>query len=75
MSNQRCACGNDKFTELVITKTFDVLVEEDGFVDLSESRSEYPEPSYICQNKECGIQYVLEAGRLVRVVSEDAEVT
>ena len=59
MKNQRCICGNNKFTELVITKTFGVLVEEDGFANPSDV-TEYPEPSYLCEKVGCGKEYVLD---------------
>lgn len=59
MKIQQCICGNQLMTELVVTKTFDVLVEEDGFANPSEL-TKYPEPSYICQNKDCGKEYILD---------------
>lgn len=59
MKTQQCTCGNNKFTELVITKMFDALVEEDGFVNPSEV-IEYPEPSFICQNEDCSKEYILD---------------
>lgn len=66
MSNQQCVCGCNTFTELIITKNFDVRIEADGFADIGDATSVYPEPSYLCQNKECGLDYVLEKGVLVR---------
>lgn len=66
MSNQRCTCGSETFTELVITKNFDVCIEADGFADLGDAKSVYPEPSYLCQNTDCGLDYILEKGILVR---------
>ena len=65
MKNQRCICGNNKFTELVVTKTYGVLVEEDGFANPSEV-IEYPEPSYLCEKEGCGKEYILDTkGTLV----------
>ena len=75
MKYQQCACGNDLMTECVITKNFDVRVEADGFADLGDAKSVYPEPSYICQNEECGLDYILEKGILVRPPQSDNEAT
>ena len=73
MDNQHCTCGCDTFTELVITKNFDIRIEADGFADLGDATSVYPEPSYLCQNKDCGLDYVLEKGVLVRPPEIDDE--
>ena len=65
MKTQQCTCGSNKFTELVVTKAFGVLVEEDGFANPSDD-VEYPEPSYICESTGCGKEYILDAkGTLV----------
>lgn len=66
MGNQQCECGCSTFTEIVITKNFDMCIAEDGFADIGCATSVYPEPSYLCQNKECGLDYILEKGVLVR---------
>ena len=72
MKTQQCACGNNKFMELVITKTFDVLIEEDGFANPSEV-IEYPEPSYICQNKDCGKEYGIDPSKGTLILKEPQE--
>ena len=70
MTYQQCTCGNHLMTEIVITKNFDVRIEADGFADVSSANSVYPEPAYMCQNKDCGKVYVLDNGVLVSVPAE-----